>query len=95
MSQNLRRELYLELIVVGRFIALEPITRQVLYESVNVRRVASRKVKLPDAIHLATAVRRRCTHVVSRDKAFAFLPDGMSYVDTDSLQLDRLIEMLA
>jgi predicted nucleic acid-binding protein len=49
---------YLDLMVWSRFIDLQPVSRAILYETVNLRATrATAKLKLPDAIHLATAIR--------------------------------------
>jgi predicted nucleic acid-binding protein len=48
--------------------------------------------KLPDAIHVVTAVRTGCTRMLSFDRALK-LPEGMRRVTLDGLS--RLIEELS
>lgn len=63
---------YLDLIVWSKFLDLVPISRGILYESAELRfmhkKSHSKKLKLPDAIHLATAIRRRCRYFLTADK---------------------------
>ena len=51
---------YLDLIVWSKFLDLVPISRDVLYESADLRfahrETYGKKLKLPDAIHLVTAI---------------------------------------
>ena len=83
---------YLDLIVWSGFVDLKPVTRDVLYETASLRQFA--RLKLLDAIHLATAVRSECRFFVSRDQDFKQLPIGMEKVTSDSPALDGLMEAL-
>ena len=61
---------YLDLIVWSRFIDLRPVSRDILWATGDFRRQAKtrgRSLALPDAIHIATAVRSHCDHVISAD----------------------------
>ena len=86
------RRAYLNLLVWGSFIGLEPITRPVLYETVEFRAV--RKLKLPDAIHLATAFRLGCRFFMTRDSQFP-MPQGMVRITPDEDGVSRFFEALA
>src|SRR5207245_1930975 len=63
---------YLDLIVWSKFLDLVPISRDILCESAELRfahkGAHDKKLKLPDAIHLVTAIRRKCRYFVSADK---------------------------
>jgi predicted nucleic acid-binding protein len=89
--EPLLRRAYLDLVVWSSFINLIPISRNVLYESATLRsahkRTHGRKLSLPDAIHLVTAIQGGCRYFVSHDdgieppadmKKIAFSKDGIS-----------------
>jgi predicted nucleic acid-binding protein len=63
---------YLDLIVWSKFLDLVPVSRNILYQSAELRFIHKKnyrkKLKLPDAIHLVTAVQRGCKYFVSADK---------------------------
>lgn len=82
---------YIELLVHADFVRLVPIDRQTLYETAQLRKV--RPMKLPDAIHVVTAVRTGCTHLVSADKRLR-CPDTIVRIDPDEAAMDSLIESL-
>ncbi|MBU6475265.1 MAG: PIN domain-containing protein, partial [Alphaproteobacteria bacterium] len=83
------RRLYLDLMVFGQFLVLVPVSRDVLYETVDLRKVA--KMKLIDAIHLATAIGSRCRHFVTRDGDFRRMPRGMTKVVPDAAAISDLV----
>jgi predicted nucleic acid-binding protein len=89
--EDLKR-MYLDLIVWSRFIDLRPVTREVLYETVELRRFAS--LKLPDAIHLATAILANCRFFVSRDEHFKNIPTWMEKITPDRASLSRMVDAL-
>ena len=85
---------YLDLMVWSRFIDLRPISREVLYETVNLRTTrATAKLKLPDAIHLATAIGNQCRFFVSGDKDIP-VPRGMIHAKPDASSVARIVETL-
>ncbi|WP_420960372.1 type II toxin-antitoxin system VapC family toxin [Brucella sp. IR073] len=63
---------------------VRPVTRNVLWSAALVRRDYPR-VKLPDAIHLATAIDFKCSHFLTADKK---VPDQV-HVATDHLGYSR------
>jgi predicted nucleic acid-binding protein len=86
------RRLYLELLVWSGYIDLRPIDRDILIESARLRAhhktAHNKKLKLPDAIHLVTAIRTRCRYFLSADKEIippthmmAIRPDGKGISD--------------
>jgi predicted nucleic acid-binding protein len=94
-ADSIRRRNYLELILYSGLFDLHPVTRDVLMETADYRRIAgvskpdiSRPYvampKLPDAIHVVTAVRAGCARMLSFDRALK-LPEGMDRVTLDGL----------
>ncbi|MDQ2083768.1 type II toxin-antitoxin system VapC family toxin [Xanthobacteraceae bacterium Astr-EGSB] len=67
----IHRRSYLDLIVWSRSISLIPVSRDLLIETADYRRVStssgSSTPKLPDAIHAVTAVRSGCRFFLSND----------------------------
>jgi len=80
---------YLDLIVWGRIVSLKPVSRDVLYETADVRTEA--RLRLPDAIHLVTAIHAKCSHFVSRDQGFRRMPAGMIKVGLGSPEMASLL----
>jgi predicted nucleic acid-binding protein len=88
------RRLYLDILVWGRFIDLYPISRSVLYETANLRATATTsKLKLLDAIHLATAILAGCPLFVSRDRGIP-MPTGMQRVEADAASVPGIVTSL-
>ena len=80
--------------VFGGSIILEPVSRDILYETAELRRAVSLK-GLVDAIHLATAVQTRCRYFVSKDSDFRKMPLGMDRVLPEKDALARVIGALS
>jgi predicted nucleic acid-binding protein len=102
-ADPIRRRNYLELILYSGLFDLYPVTRDVLMETADYRRIAgvsrpdaskpyASMPKLPDAIHVVTAVRAGCDRMLSFDQALR-LPEGMRRLTRDGLP--RLIEELS
>jgi len=73
-ANDLRRRNYLDLIVWSRIFDLHPISRDILIETAEYRKV-TRMPKLPDAIHVVTAIRAGCRTILSADSRLK-LPEG-------------------
>jgi hypothetical protein len=52
-------------------------------------------MKLPDAIHLVSAIRAKCEYLVSSDNDFIKLPAGMMHVKPDDEGINKLLKVLA
>jgi predicted nucleic acid-binding protein len=102
-ADRIRRQNYLELILYSGLFDLYPVTRDVLVETADYRRIAgvsrpdaskpyASMPKLPDAIHVVTAVRAGCDRMLSFDQALR-LPEGMGRLTRDGLP--QLIEELS
>ena len=72
------RIVYEKLLLGQEFIELRAITRSVLIEAADFRR--ENKLKLADAIHVATAAQSKCRYFVSADKALKRLPVEMIHI---------------
>lgn len=102
-ADPVRRRNYMELILHSGLFSLHPVTRDVLMETADYRRFAgmpssdaSRPTasvpKLPDAIHVVTAVRAGCNRMLSFDRSLK-LPDGIGRLTREALP--QLIEELS
>jgi predicted nucleic acid-binding protein len=102
-ADAIRRRNYLELILHSGLFELYPVTRDILIETADYRRIvgvpqpdvsepyASMR-KLPDAIHVVTAIRAGCSGMLSFDQGLK-LPEGMRHMTRDGLA--QLIEELS
>lgn len=88
-----RKRAYLSLIVWNRSILLKPITRDILYDTIALRDVT--KLRLPDAIHLATAIQNGCRFFLSSDRDFKKMPQGMTPIGPGRDSLAPVLESLA
>ena len=102
-SDPIRRRNYLELILYSGLFDLHPVTRDVLIETGDYRRIAglsrpdaskpyASMPKLPNAIHVVTAVRAGRDGMLSFDRGLK-LPEGMRRLTRDGLP--QLIEELS
>jgi predicted nucleic acid-binding protein len=82
-----RKRMYFNLLVANRFIDLSPVTRDVLWETADFRRQAMRQgrnLKLPDAIHVVTAIRSKCRYMMSSDLRLGPLPNEMKLLSAEA-----------
>ncbi|MGO8739953.1 type II toxin-antitoxin system VapC family toxin [Rhodoblastus sp.] len=87
------RRLYMNLIAWNPVVRLVPITCEILIETADLRKFTAHK--LPDAIHVVTALRQKCRFLVSRDRDMRKLPvGGMTYLQTGPEAIKALIEAL-
>ncbi len=92
-APDVRRRNYLNLIVWSRIFDLRPVSRDILIETAEYRETAGMP-KLPDAIHVVTAIRAGCRTVLSADSRLR-LPNGYSVLLPDHDNLSRLIRVLS
>jgi predicted nucleic acid-binding protein len=89
---------YLDLIVSSKFLDLVPISREVLYTSARLRHAHldyhGKKLRLADALHLATSTLRSCRYFVSADKGIR-PPMGMERVAPDAAGIDEILKAIA
>ena len=92
-ASDAQRRNYLNLIVGSRIFDLQPVSRDVLIETAAYRRQAGMP-KLPDAIHVVTAIRADCRTILSADVGLK-LPDGFAAASPDRRNVSRLIRELS
>lgn len=90
---HLKRRAYLDLLLWSGFVALIPVSRNILIETAQMRTMG--KFKFPDAVHLVSAVHVRSRFFVSADRDFDRMPEGMERVDCNHDSLPRLLEGLS
>lgn len=89
---NMKEPLYLDLIVSGNFIALYPVTRDILILTGHIRLRLPQK--LPDAIHIATASHAGSKYFMSHDRDGRRLPPGLNHILPDDEGVDTMIDIL-
>lgn len=87
---SIKKRLYLDLLIWSGVIRLVPVTRSILIETADLR--AANNIKLPDAIHIVTAIHQRCRFIVSADVQFRRLPAGMRRVAPDEAGIESLLK---
>jgi predicted nucleic acid-binding protein len=92
-ASGIQRRNYLNLIVWSRVFDLRPVSRDVLIETAEYRRQVDMP-KLPDAIHVVTAIRSECRTIVSADARLR-LPTVYVVLPPDRVNLSRLIQELS
>jgi predicted nucleic acid-binding protein len=92
IPHQIKRGIYLDLLVNARFIEMEPVSRDILVDSADLRE--QMPLKLVDAVHLVTSKRCGCSHFVSGDADFRRMLPGMSYTATDQASLSSLLAPL-
>jgi predicted nucleic acid-binding protein len=78
------------MIIWSRIFDLRPVSQDILIETARYRE-NSGMPKLPDAIHVVTAIRTQCRTVLSADLRLK-LPGGYSVISPKVENLTRLIE---
>ncbi len=86
------KRLYLDTIVWNRAISSRPVSRNIFYETAELRKITGRK--LPDAIHIVTAINAKCRYFVSRDRDARKLRQGMDLAVPDQNGVNQMIEFL-
>jgi predicted nucleic acid-binding protein len=92
LELHVKRRIYLDLIVWSGFIELVPVGRDLLIETADLRRVS--RHKLPDAVHVVSAIRSRCTYFLSNDVDGKRVPVHMQWVRPDEQGVAVLLEAL-
>jgi predicted nucleic acid-binding protein len=92
-ASTVQRRSYLNMIVWSRIFDLHPVSRDILIETAEYRKKAGMP-KLPDAVHVVTAIRAGCRTVLSADLRLK-LPNGYSVLPPVAANLFRLIKELS
>jgi predicted nucleic acid-binding protein len=81
---------YEEMIISTATLEVLPVSREILVSAAGVR-ARRGSIKLPDAIHIATAHTASCAFFVSDDRRFP-LPDGMTLLPVNPFTLDDIFK---
>jgi predicted nucleic acid-binding protein len=92
-ASDVQRRSYLNMIVWSQIFDLHPVSRDILIETAEYREYAGMP-KLPDAIHVVTAIRAGCRRVLSADLRLK-LPEGYSVLSPAAENLTSLIRELS
>jgi predicted nucleic acid-binding protein len=92
-ASDVQRKSYFDMIVWSGIFDLRPVSREILIETAEYREYAGMP-KLPDAIHVVTAIRAGCRMVLSADLRLK-LPEGYSVLSPAADNLDRMIRDLS
>lgn len=82
---------YERMIETGPHFEVLPVRRDVLLSAARIRAKRS-SVKLPDAIHLASAVALGCTAFVTDDRRFK-APEGIKLMEVNPFTVDDIMAM--
>ncbi|MGB7100573.1 MAG: PIN domain-containing protein [Xanthobacteraceae bacterium] len=88
-----KRRVYLDLLIWSGAVSLLPVTREILIRTADLRKISP--LKLPDAIHLISAIQSKCRFLVTGDADFKKLPAGMRQVRPDEKGIQNLLQALA
>jgi len=87
-----RRIVYENLLIGEEFIELRPVTRSILIETADLRK--QHRLKLPDAIHVVTALQGQCRYFLSADRDGRRLPGEMMHVQPTAEGIQNVMESL-
>lgn len=87
-----KKDFYLNLLLGYRFVDLCPVTTRILIATAELRK--SFPAKLPDAIHVVTAIETRCAFFLSSDHGTRRLPDGLIHLLPEEAGIRTLMEAL-
>jgi hypothetical protein len=93
---------FFDLLIWSRIFDLRPVTREILIETAQYRRSAGTRLpdgalampKLPDAIHVVTAIQSDCSFFLSSDGRLK-LPEKMRLVKATATGVEALIKELS
>jgi predicted nucleic acid-binding protein len=90
VSDQVLVEHYEALIVTSRWLHVVPVERQILRVAAQLRS-RRRALRLPDAIHLASALASSCTHLVTGD-AGIHASDGLPILRPERGVLEQMLQ---
>lgn len=80
---------YGKMLVSAAHFEVMPVQRDILIEAASIR-ARRNAIRLPDALHVATAKALSCSFFISNDRRLA-LPEGMRLLAVDPFTLDDII----
>lgn len=81
---------YEAMIMPGPNFEIMPVRREVLVAAAGIRATRS-SVRLPDAVHIATAQALACEAIVSEDRRLK-VPDGMRLMELNAFTVDDILK---
>ena len=97
LSDSERYALYSEALTTRGIVSLAPVSRDILIQTASLRSAASatgRKLKLPDSIHIATALASGCQYFLSGDQRIVNASGGLEYVGSSKAEIDQVLSAL-
>ncbi|TCQ11519.1 putative nucleic acid-binding protein [Rhizobium sp. PP-F2F-G36] len=84
-------EQYQRTVRSSQWLMVVPVNREILEQSARLR-AEGRKLKLPDAIHVATALAAKARHILTADEGIRFQGDGVGAATSSGTdEADRLL----
>lgn len=84
-------EQYQRTVRSSQWLMVVPVNREILEQSAHLR-AEGRKLKLPDAIHVATALAAKARHILTADEGIRFQGDGVGVATSSGTdEADRLL----
>ncbi|TCP89614.1 putative nucleic acid-binding protein [Rhizobium sp. PP-CC-2G-626] len=84
-------EQYQRTVRSSQWLMVVPVNREILEQSARLR-AEGRKLKLPDAIHVATALAAKARHILTADEGIRFQGDGVGAATPSGTdEADRLL----
>lgn len=86
---------YMDLLIWSGIVGLQPVSRDILLETTKLRATeTTARLRLPDAIHLATAIRAGCRFMVSNDDRMP-VPHDMTLAKPHQATFATIVEALS
>lgn len=92
-NQSLEK-IYKELIQTSSVLTVAPITRHILAEAATLRANTNNTVRLPDAIHMATAHANNCSLFLTNDKKLTIFPNIQTVLLSEIKNSDSVLSLL-
>jgi predicted nucleic acid-binding protein len=86
----LRKRIYMGLLIHDRFFDLRPVSRDIIIGTSKLR--THMNLKLPDAIHVMTAIRAECRSFLSNDRDMSKGPAGLQRIRPDAEGIAILLQ---
>jgi predicted nucleic acid-binding protein len=88
-----KKRAYLDLLVWSGTFTLVPVTRDILIRTADLRKMT--RLKLPDAVHMVSALDSNCRFFVTGDSDFKGMPSGIERVVPDENGIENLLRILS
>jgi predicted nucleic acid-binding protein len=88
-----KKRAYLDLLLWSSAVTLVPVARNILIRTADLRKMMP--LKLPDAVHLVSAIESNCRFFVTGDSDFKKMPSGIERVTPDEKGVESLLQEIA